>query len=412
MAERKRVTLHPILSDGSVDLDTNLYPKTFLDGIVDREGNEVTVATAEELDEKANKVDTKIVGAQTYSYNLSVDNGLVLSHKSKNNISRSTVYQLGAILNTFNKPGTQEENRLFFPSTTGTIAIKENTLVSSNPDYEYTVDDAYTEYGSCFILSGEIIVKLYPLDNHEDYYNIFVWRKEGYAAILDVNGGYNFIQTIEDATYTEYADKQNYLSKAQGSRVWEMSDNFYSPEAYTSEMKPGDIIIDIDTENLAIIRNIYFQNNQLQVLTMYGFGSSDKPTRYSYESGYDFIEAEEVGGGTQLYKHYVTLKLKPAGMIGTTYTYDLILINNDRNRIVNQGSSYFGEHPCVAQYVQDQGMWLAIGAYSNFALSGMSGEGNFMIFDATVSGNVSVISWDCETEGNFVLNESSAPSKY
>ena len=41
--ERKRVTLHPLNKDGSLDLNTNLYPKTFLDGIVDREGNEVSV---------------------------------------------------------------------------------------------------------------------------------------------------------------------------------------------------------------------------------------------------------------------------------------------------------------------------------------------------------------------------------
>ena len=32
--ERKRVTLHPLKHDGTIDLHTNLYPKTFLDGIV------------------------------------------------------------------------------------------------------------------------------------------------------------------------------------------------------------------------------------------------------------------------------------------------------------------------------------------------------------------------------------------
>ena len=40
---RKRVTLHPLNEDGTIDLNTNLYPKTFLDGIVDREGNPVDV---------------------------------------------------------------------------------------------------------------------------------------------------------------------------------------------------------------------------------------------------------------------------------------------------------------------------------------------------------------------------------
>ena len=41
--EIKRVTLHPLKADGSIDLDINLYPKTLLDGIVDREGKPVEV---------------------------------------------------------------------------------------------------------------------------------------------------------------------------------------------------------------------------------------------------------------------------------------------------------------------------------------------------------------------------------
>ena len=50
--EIKRITLHPELSDGTVDLNVNLYPKSLLDGIVDREGNEVEIATKEELSSK------------------------------------------------------------------------------------------------------------------------------------------------------------------------------------------------------------------------------------------------------------------------------------------------------------------------------------------------------------------------
>lgn len=49
MAENKRVTLHPLKSDGTLDLDVNLYPKTLLDGVVDREGNEVDVVTKNDL---------------------------------------------------------------------------------------------------------------------------------------------------------------------------------------------------------------------------------------------------------------------------------------------------------------------------------------------------------------------------
>ena len=46
---RKRVTLHPLKSDGTVDTEVNLYPKVFLDGIVDRDGNPVDVALLSQL---------------------------------------------------------------------------------------------------------------------------------------------------------------------------------------------------------------------------------------------------------------------------------------------------------------------------------------------------------------------------
>lgn len=41
--ETKRVTLHPLTADGEIDLEVNLYPKTLLDGIVDRDGKHVEV---------------------------------------------------------------------------------------------------------------------------------------------------------------------------------------------------------------------------------------------------------------------------------------------------------------------------------------------------------------------------------
>ena len=43
MAEIKRVTLHPLKKDGTIDTDINLYPKTLSDGIVDRNGNEFPI---------------------------------------------------------------------------------------------------------------------------------------------------------------------------------------------------------------------------------------------------------------------------------------------------------------------------------------------------------------------------------
>ena len=60
MPEIKRVTLHPLKSDGTVDTSVNLYPKTLVDGIVDRNGNPVDIATQVELNEAVNFVEDDI----------------------------------------------------------------------------------------------------------------------------------------------------------------------------------------------------------------------------------------------------------------------------------------------------------------------------------------------------------------
>jgi len=60
MAEIKRVTLHPLKKDGSIDTDINLYPKTLVDGVVDREGNEVDIATQQELNETSQELNQSI----------------------------------------------------------------------------------------------------------------------------------------------------------------------------------------------------------------------------------------------------------------------------------------------------------------------------------------------------------------
>ena len=58
--KRKRVTLHPIKEDGSIDTSVNLYPKTLVDGVVDREGNAVDIATQQELDSVNTHLNDKI----------------------------------------------------------------------------------------------------------------------------------------------------------------------------------------------------------------------------------------------------------------------------------------------------------------------------------------------------------------
>ena len=60
MARQKRITLHPLKEDGSLDLDTNLYPKTLVDGVVDRNGNAVDIATQQELDSAKSELNASI----------------------------------------------------------------------------------------------------------------------------------------------------------------------------------------------------------------------------------------------------------------------------------------------------------------------------------------------------------------
>lgn len=70
---RKRVTLHPLREDGTIDLDIGLYPKTFVDGIIDRKGQQVDVATKEDIREINNALEDKVdkvagKGLSTYDF--------------------------------------------------------------------------------------------------------------------------------------------------------------------------------------------------------------------------------------------------------------------------------------------------------------------------------------------------------
>lgn len=60
MATLKRITLHPLDTDGNIDEDINLYPKTLVTGIVDEEGEELDIATQDELDEAIESVGSSI----------------------------------------------------------------------------------------------------------------------------------------------------------------------------------------------------------------------------------------------------------------------------------------------------------------------------------------------------------------
>lgn len=61
MAEIKRVTLHPLYDDGTINKNVNIYPKTLIDGIVDREGNPIDIpALIDQEKERAETVEQEL----------------------------------------------------------------------------------------------------------------------------------------------------------------------------------------------------------------------------------------------------------------------------------------------------------------------------------------------------------------
>ena len=48
--EIKKITLHPLKKDGTIDTDIDLLPRTSINSIVDEEGNLIEVATKDELE--------------------------------------------------------------------------------------------------------------------------------------------------------------------------------------------------------------------------------------------------------------------------------------------------------------------------------------------------------------------------
>lgn len=70
MAEIKRVTLHPLNPDGTIDTNTNLYPKTLATGIVNEEGEAVSFPDDSTL--VHNSGNENIGGEKTFTNNITI----------------------------------------------------------------------------------------------------------------------------------------------------------------------------------------------------------------------------------------------------------------------------------------------------------------------------------------------------
>ena len=71
MAEIKRVTLHPLNPDGTIDTNTNLYPKTLTTGIVNEEGEAVNFPDDSAL--VHNSGNENIGGEKTFTSNVNIN---------------------------------------------------------------------------------------------------------------------------------------------------------------------------------------------------------------------------------------------------------------------------------------------------------------------------------------------------
>lgn len=70
MAEIKRVTLHPLNPDGTIDTNTNLYPKILATGIVNEEGEAVSFPDDSTL--VHNSGNENIGGEKTFTNNVTI----------------------------------------------------------------------------------------------------------------------------------------------------------------------------------------------------------------------------------------------------------------------------------------------------------------------------------------------------
>lgn len=152
---RTRVTLHPLKDDGTMDLNTNLYPKTFLDGIVDRNGEDVDVVTQPELDEAVANIEQEIqdlpkgdvteeeltaalAGKQdtlTAGDNITIENGVISATANVNNrYGEITSFMGDSILfNGQDTTGAKQEFLNLLDANDGELIL--DTFIFNNTSY-------------------------------------------------------------------------------------------------------------------------------------------------------------------------------------------------------------------------------------------------------------------------------------
>lgn len=239
--EKKRVTLHPLKSDGTLNTKVNLYPKTFLDAIVDREGEPVDVATvnqlenvAEDFDDRIQEVeveihekqDTLIAGA-----NITIDANNVISSTGGGgaeiydldlieNMSEEDLTKLGTFLNT---SATQnKEESFWFTDNINLEDLKQYQIVKAQGSVEIEKNYKYINESPA------------P-DRHAEWGDLY-WNQEvegtGFPSAAIIN--FLFSDVIIPAP-SEISEEANWSYKVQNARYYEEFDPSTYPEDDTEE---------------------------------------------------------------------------------------------------------------------------------------------------------------------------------
>lgn len=200
--EIKRVTLHPLDAEGNPDTEVNLYPKTLLDGIVNREGNEVDVALKEDLPTSDDFVtldtDQVIGGYKRFSSTLRVGDEiqpqiLIDGNSSDINIFKDTMnyitYDVEGIHGCINE-GSQNCN-LTFPKKTGVLAttsdiptnyvtIDTNQIITGNkslaPNTQVIFDSEHKKH---LISNNNGDISIVRVDNSGNYHGVLHISSDG-----------------------------------------------------------------------------------------------------------------------------------------------------------------------------------------------------------------------------------------
>lgn len=171
---RKRVTLHPLKSDGTVDTEINLYPKVFVDGVVDRQGNPVDIATQSELDEAVANIEEEIqhlpkgdVTEEELQNVVSTLEGVISTKATQEDINVAVADKV-----------TEEELNTALAGKQDTLTPGENIIIENGVISAKVPNDVYNL--NFYLKNGQVVIDVEDWMSDEEEVNK--------NAIMNING--------------------------------------------------------------------------------------------------------------------------------------------------------------------------------------------------------------------------------